>query len=179
MLLRPCGPSDDLESIQALEKAARSRYSDNPAFAFAAASPPIARERLETGELVIAEEGDRVIGFILTTPMDGGLYIANISVAPGMSGHGVGAALMQDALVRGRSVNVMLTTFRTPKWNGPWFRRFGFTPMPEERIGEGLRAVVKRQAQFVDPATRETLWRQFDPNVLSWPAFAGHDKKKR
>jgi len=56
----------------------------------------------------------------------------------------------------------MLTTFRTPKWNGPWFRRFGFVPMPEERIGSGLRAIVERQAKFVDPSTRETLWRPSD-----------------
>ena len=162
MILRPRSPSDDLGAIQELEKAARSRYPGDPDFAFASTSSAIARERLETGELVVAEEGDRIVGFILTTPMDGGLYVANISVAPGMSGSGIGAALMEDTLQRAtarRMDAVMLTTFRAPKWNGPWFRRFGFVPMPEEHIGAGLRAVLELQAQFVDPATRETLWR--------------------
>jgi ribosomal protein S18 acetylase RimI-like enzyme len=162
MQLRPVTHSDDLASIQELEKAARSRYPDDPNFAFASASPPIARERLEAGELVIAVDDGRIVGFILTTPMDSGLYIVNISVAAGCSGRGIGAALMQDALRRAgvcKLYEVMLTTFRTPKWNGPWFRRFGFTPMPEEHIGIGLREVLERQAKFVDPATRETLWK--------------------
>ena len=162
MLLRPRALSDDLSAIQALEKAARSRYPENSDFAFAATIPPIARERLEAGELVVAEDDGRIVGFMLTTPMDGGLYIANISVAPGMSGHGIGAALMEDVLKRAAARSeaaVMLTTFREPKWNGPWFRRFGFASMPEEHIGSGMRAVLDRQAKFVDPATRETLWR--------------------
>jgi predicted N-acetyltransferase YhbS len=163
MKLRPSSPSDDLTAIQELEKAARSRYLHDPALAFVAASAPIALERLQAGELVLAEEGEGVIGFILINPMDDGLYIANISVAPGCSGRGIGAALMEDVLDRAMARGtraVMLTTFRSPKWNGPWFRRFGFAPMPRERIGLGLRAVLERQAEFVDPTTREALWRQ-------------------
>jgi len=96
-------------------------------------------------------------------PMDDGLYIANISVAPGHSGRGIGEALIKDALRRAaaRGIDtVMLTTFRAPKWNGPWFRSFGFEPIPNESIGAGLGAVLERQAKFVDPATREILWRQ-------------------
>ena len=37
---------------------------------------------------------------------------------------------------------VTLTTFRGPRWNGPWFRRFGFVPMPAGQIGPGLAAVI-------------------------------------
>ena len=165
MQLRPIGPSEDLVAIQELENAARSRYLDDPKLAFVAGSAPIALERLQAGELVVAEDEGRIVGFILTTPMDGGLYIANISVAPGQSGRGIGAALIRDALARASMrglEKVMLTTFRAPEWNSPWFRRFGFSPMPEERIGAGLRAVLERQAKFVDPVTRETLWRASD-----------------
>ena len=53
---------------------------------------------------------------------------------------------------------VTLATFKSPPWNGPWFRRHGFAAMPEERIGAGLRAVLDRHAAFLDMATRETLW---------------------
>ena len=157
--LRPRLSSDHLGAFQELEKAARSRYPEDADFAFASASPPIARERLENGDLVVAEDDRGIVGFILTTPMDGGIYIANISVASGCSGRGIGAALMNGALDDARGLSVTLTTFRTPRWNGPWFRRFGFTPIPEGLIGPGLRAVLERQARFVDPATRETLWR--------------------
>jgi GNAT superfamily N-acetyltransferase len=161
MQIRPANASDDLAPIQALEKAARSRYLDIPDLAFVAASPPIALERLRTVELIVAEEGERIVGIVLTNPMDGGLYIANISVAAGYSGLGIGAALMNAALQHAASrdlLKVMLTTFRAPKWNGAWFRRFGFSPMTQEQIGAGLRAVLERQAAFVDPSTRETLW---------------------
>jgi hypothetical protein len=30
-----------------------------------------------------------------------------------------------------------LATFRLPPWNGPWFRRQGYSLIPEERIGPG------------------------------------------
>jgi ribosomal protein S18 acetylase RimI-like enzyme len=165
MRLRPRDSADDLVSIQALEMEARARYRDNPNLAFVAAGPPFALERLQTGDLVVADDDGRIVGFILTTPMDGGLYIANISVAAECAGRGIGAALLESALERAAASGtgaVMLTTFRAPKWNGSWFRRFGFTSMPEDRIGPGLRAVLERQAKFVDPATRETLWRQID-----------------
>ncbi len=165
MQLRPIRPSEDLLVIQELENAARSRYLDDPKLAFVAGSAPIALERLQTGELVVADDEGRIVGFILTTPMDGGLYVANISVAPGQSGRGIGAALIRDALARASMrglEKVMLTTFRAPMWNGPWFRRFGFHLMPSDLIGEGLRAVLERQAKFVDPATRETLCRPGD-----------------
>jgi GNAT superfamily N-acetyltransferase len=171
MQLRPADPSDDLVSLQELEKAARTRYIDFPNLAFAMSSPPIALERLQAGELVVAEDGDGIAGFILTIPMDDGLYVANISVALGHSGRGIGAALIQDAIRRAEArqlYEVMLTTFRAPKWNGPWFRRFGFVPMLEDMIGPGLRAVLDRQGKFVDPATRETLWRGVGDECTEW-----------
>jgi hypothetical protein len=52
-----------------------------------------------------------------------------------------------------------LTTFRLPLWNGPWFRGQGYLPIPEERIGSGLRAILDRHATFHDMSGRETLWK--------------------
>jgi hypothetical protein len=45
-----------------------------------------------------------------------------------------------------------------PPWNGPWFRRQGFTTMPESEVGAGLLAVLTRHASFLDMQSRETLW---------------------
>lgn len=160
MKLRP-GTAGDLATIQKLEKAARVRYLGIPDLAFAAAAPPIAADRLRQGELVVGDEDGRIIGFVLLNVIDGRLYIANISVAPDSSGCGVGAALMaaatQRAATRGLGAT-MLTTFRAPPWNAPWFGRLGFTPMPAAAIGPGLREILQRQAAFLDPATRATLW---------------------
>src|ERR1700720_2217855 len=93
--------------------------------------------------------------------MDGALYLANISVLPDASNRGVGTRLLERVIAHARATQataVTLATFRAPSWNGPWFRRQGFTTMPESEVGAGLRAVLTRHASFLDMQTRETLW---------------------
>ena len=58
----------------------------------------------------------------------------------------------------GHATAVTLETFRVPAWNGPWFRRHGFTTMPESEVGARLRVILTRHASFLDMETRETLW---------------------
>ena len=112
--------------------------------------------------MVVAEgSGNALLGFALAQPLDGLLYLANISVAPDASGRGVGQMLLarvSGLAHEGGFPAVTLATFRAPPWNGPWFRKQGFTPMPATRIGPGLQAVLGRHAAFLDMATRETLW---------------------
>ena len=159
------GTTDDIETLRAIDKAARARYAAFPPLGMNAERPPIAAERFAVGETIVAERVASVVGFALLQPLDGLLYLGNISVRPEAGGHGVGAALLEAVVDRAHAQGlpaVTLTTFKAPPWNGPWFGRFGFAPMPDDRIGPGLRAVVTRQAQVLDPGTRETLWRQID-----------------
>ncbi|HTV44488.1 MAG TPA: GNAT family N-acetyltransferase [Stellaceae bacterium] len=161
MLLRPADERD-IPRLQEIEKAARARYATIDELSFAVKTPPIAADRLAQGDVVLAEEDDRVVGFVLTQAMDGMLYIANIAVEIGFSGRGIGAALVAAADKQARSKDLpslILTTFKTPRWNGPWFRKLGFEPMPEDLVGPGLRAVLDRHRQFLDMRIRETLWR--------------------
>lgn len=97
----------------------------------------------------------------LIQPMDGALYLANISVLPDASKRGVGGRLLERVIAHARATQataVTLATFRAPPCNGPWFRRQGFTIMPESEIGAGLRAVLIRHGRFLDMQTHETLW---------------------
>nr|WP_246463204.1 GNAT family N-acetyltransferase [Nitrospirillum iridis] len=113
------------------------------------------------GTVWVADRDGAPAGFILLHPQDGQLYIANISVAPEAAGQGIGAALLAQALDDARALGagaVTLTTFKAPPWNGPWFRRQGYAPMPTARMGPSLRATLERQAAFLDPSTREVLW---------------------
>ncbi|WP_148293642.1 GNAT family N-acetyltransferase [Azospirillum sp. B4] len=157
------GPqADEMPALQALEAAARQRYITWPDLAFIADRPPIALERLGTGMVWVADLNGNAAGFILLQPQDNQLYIANISVVPEAIGQGIGAALLNQAQADARALGLgalTLTTFKVPPWNGPWFRRHGYTQMPAERIGPTLHATVERQAITVDPATREVLWR--------------------
>ena len=157
------GRSDEFARLQAIDKAARSRYATLAGFEFAAHTPAIAAERLGAGETWVAELAESIVGFILLQPHGESVYVANISVAPEASGLGVGARLITHAISRAvatRANAVTLTTFRAPPWNGPWFRRQGFEPMPENRIGPSLRVILDRHSRSLDMSTRETLWRQ-------------------
>ena len=155
------GESDDTPALQVIEKKARAVYASLPGFEFVATSPPIAADRLISGTTFVAEVSKSLVGFALVQPMDGTLYLANISVLPEASNRGVGARLLERVIAYARARHataVTLTTFRVPPWTGPWFRRHGFKTMPESEVGAGLQAILTRQASFLDMETRETLW---------------------
>ncbi|WP_084540057.1 GNAT family N-acetyltransferase [Azorhizobium doebereinerae] len=163
LILRTAAPADR-PALSALSAAARARYRTLPGFAAIAAAPPVAPERFADGEALVAYRADdpAPLGFALLRPLDGLLYLDNISVAADASGQGIGRALLAGVERRRAALGlpaVTLTTFRAPPWNGPWFRRQGFRPLPAERIGPGLAAVIARQSRSLDPATREVLWR--------------------
>jgi N-acetylglutamate synthase-like GNAT family acetyltransferase len=155
------GRAGDMRALQTIEQQARTRYSGLAGFEFVCATPPISVDRLTAGETWVAELMGTPVGFALVQPMDGYVFLANISVAPAAAGRGVGSALLQRVIDRATELGasaVTLATFRAPPWNGPWFRRQGFEPMPESEIGRDLCAILTRHAGFLDMRTRETLW---------------------
>lgn len=160
--LRPLA-EDETEALRAIEKAARIRYRALGGFlARAADGPAIAAERFADGETIVAEVFSKPAGFVLFKPLDELLYVASVAVSPEAAGLGIGRLLMIAAERRAQQMEVAglsLTTFRTPPWNGPWFRRQGYLPIPVERIGPGLRAILDRHATFHDMSRRETLWK--------------------
>jgi GNAT superfamily N-acetyltransferase len=153
----------EIEIVRTIEKEARSRYrSLGGSFIGAADGPAIAAERFADGETIVAELLGKPVGFVLFKPLDELLYVASVAVSPEASGAGIGRLLMIGAERRARRLEVAglsLTTFRTPPWNGPWFRSQGYLPIPEERIGCGLCAILDRHATFHDMSMRETLWK--------------------
>ncbi|MEO1330954.1 MAG: GNAT family N-acetyltransferase [Pseudomonadota bacterium] len=159
--LRRAGAAD-VATCRSLEKRARVRYYAFPGLEAAAAAPAIAAERFDAGPFWVAEIDATAVGYALAQPLDGALYIASIGVAPEASGRGLGAALMGAVAAEAERLGaraVTLATFKAPPWNGPWFRRHGFAPMPEAEIGPGLRAILDRHARVLDMAGRETLWK--------------------
>jgi GNAT superfamily N-acetyltransferase len=160
--LRPIA-EDEIETVRVIEKEARIRYHALGGFlARAADGPAIAADRFADGETIVAELLCKPVGFVLFKPLDGLLYVASVAVSPEVAGMGIGRLLMIGAERRAQQLKVAglsLTTFRTPPWNGPWFRSQGYLPIPEDRIGSGLRAILDRHATFHDMSRRETLWK--------------------
>lgn len=154
--------SDEKAVLQEIEIDARRRYQGLVNHAFVATTPAIAPERFDAGVTFVVAQSEEVLGYALTQPMDGLTYLASIAVRTDAAGKGVGAMLVNAVIKAARTdqaLGVALTTFETPPWNGPWFRKFGFAPIAAERIGPGLQAVLDRHAGFLDMSMRETLFR--------------------
>ncbi|WP_202972691.1 GNAT family N-acetyltransferase [Methylobacterium indicum] len=162
---RPGYPGNDrLARLRFISAQARERYRSVPGLAGVADAPPLTEARLAACRVQVAvdDASGEIVGFAATRLLDGLLFLDHISVEAGASGRGIGTALLAHVCAGAARENVAavtLTTFREPAWNGPWFRRHGFRPMPPDRIGPGLRAVMDRQGRTFDPATRETSWR--------------------
>jgi GNAT superfamily N-acetyltransferase len=154
---------DEIEAVRMVEKVARSRYrAFGGFFAQAAEAPPIAAERFVGGETLVADLHHAPVGFLLLRPLDGLLYVVTIAVSPDVAGLGVGRLLMTRTERRARQLKVAglsLTTFRTPPWNGPWFHRQGYSPIPGRAHRSRPAHNLDRHATFHDMAARETLWK--------------------
>ena len=155
--------SDDLDRLQFISAQARERYRSIPALAPVADTPPLTASRFEPCRVEVAVDyaNSEVIGYAAVRPLDGLLYLDNISVALGASGRGIGKTLLSSVIAYAANLQVhavSLTTFKGPIWNGPWFRKHGFQSMPFSQIGIGLQGVMERQWQTLDSESRETLW---------------------
>lgn len=63
---------DEIETVQTIEKAARTRYlALGGVLARAAEGPAIASERFAWGETVVAEHNGEPAGFVLLQPLEG------------------------------------------------------------------------------------------------------------
>lgn len=160
-LLRPYDEAE-IEDLRQLERAAHRRYLSLKEYEKFAAAPAINPERFRTGTTRVAEFAGHRAGYIIVQPLDDMLYIASLMVDDGMSGKGIGQRLLEWAEDYASAAGVSgtcLATFRVPRWNAPWYRKLGYTEMPEGRIGPNLQAILDRHATFLDMTTRVVMWK--------------------
>ncbi|MCS3468895.1 ribosomal protein S18 acetylase RimI-like enzyme [Pseudomonas sp. JUb42] len=84
---------DDLADLCRISAQARLRYKAIPKLAHIAETPALAPARFEACRVVVAldSESQKIMGFAAMRPLDGLLYLDNISVDPDASGSGIGA----------------------------------------------------------------------------------------
>ena len=88
------------------------------------------------------------VGFVELAEVDGEGYVAEVAVLPGEMRKGYGSALMRAACDWAREQGyrgIALTTFDEIAWNGPFYRRLGFTEVTEP--GPGLRRIREHEAE--------------------------------
>lgn len=152
----------DVAALREIEQSAYQRYLSLAGFEQFAATPALNPECFLKGKTTVAEYDGKRAGYVIVQPLDGMHYIASLVVADGKSGLGIGKLLLdwanRNAEAAGAS-GTCLTTFRAPLWNGPWYRRQGYSEMPADQIGPGLQAILARHSTFLDMAARITMWK--------------------
>lgn len=124
---------EDGPTLQAVELDAAQRYGAVDEMRFcvelsARSADEHGRAR-DQGLALIAEIGERAIGFVLSIPVDGRAHILEIAVASGHPGRGCGRALIaaaEDWAARKGFHEITLTTFRDVAWNAPFYARLGY-----------------------------------------------------
>lgn len=100
---------------------------------------------------VAADDDDAPVAYLLAEPVDDALHIEQVTVHPDHARRGVGRRLIdyaaEHAAAAGHSA-LTLTTFTDVPWNAPYYRRLGFTDIPQESIGPGLRDIRRREADL-------------------------------
>lgn len=119
---------------------------------------------------VAADAEDRAVGFALVAPLDGCLYLKELSVHPDHGRRGLGRRLVEAVAVAARLEGlpaVTLSTFRDVAWNGPFYRRCSFRELGEEEITPGLLEVRRQEAAAgLDVKTRCFMRRDVSPRDL-------------
>jgi ribosomal protein S18 acetylase RimI-like enzyme len=146
-IIRRANP-EDLPALPALELAAAKRFEGMPIEPGVLADVTPAQmfeEAQRDGDLWVADVSGRVVGFALTSEVDGHLHLEEIDVLPEHGRRGIGAALLRtvcDAAGDRGLAAVTLTTFRDVPWNRPWYAALGFREMGDDELGPELRALV-------------------------------------
>ncbi|WP_406831097.1 GNAT family N-acetyltransferase [Pedococcus sp. KACC 23699] len=141
----------DLASVQGIEEASDQVFASVMDVSLWGSAPTGQERATEPGFLLVAAEGDEVVGFAHVVDVDGPggpAHLEQIAVLPDRSRRGVGSVLLEQACryaaERGFA-QVTLRTFRDVPWNAPFYAGHGFVVMADEPDWMGpLRAAEER-----------------------------------
>jgi GNAT superfamily N-acetyltransferase len=143
----------DLSMMQAIEVSAAEQFR-GLGMASLADDPPLSFDvpaaYADTGKAWVATDSfDYPAAYIQVGEVDGCAHIAQVSVHSRHARERLGQALIEEV---GRWAGasglqgITLTTFAYVPWNGPYYARLGFVPVPEDRWSPGLREIVAEEA---------------------------------
>lgn len=99
---------------------------------------------LDAQTVHVALDGDAPAGFAALEWLDGSAHLEQLSVRRASQKHGLGAALLQAAIVSAGGP-LTLTTYRHLAWNAPWYLRKGFRVLEPHEWSAGVAARMKEE----------------------------------
>ena len=156
--------SADLPPLAQVERSAAALFAPaGPELAWLAQGEPLPLSTLQMlqqhgGVWVAADGQDRPSGFLAAQPLDGQLFIVELSVALPHQRQGLGARLLDAAAAHAQALGcacLTLSTYRHLPWNAPYYTRHGFSEIEATALGAGHALKLAREAQDgQDPALR-------------------------
>ncbi|MEZ5215691.1 MAG: GNAT family N-acetyltransferase [Ilumatobacteraceae bacterium] len=150
LLLRPATTAD-VPEFGRIDVATEAMFVDagHPEFADGGTIPDdVAARAIAEDRITVAELDGVVVGWVYVTRVEGELCIGQISVDPAAQRTGVGTAMLRRVIEAARAADepsILLNTQSDVPWNQPWYEKFGFEVVPEQRWTSGLRAIVSEQ----------------------------------
>lgn len=103
----------------------------------------------ETGGLFIAaDSAGTPVGFAAFEPMEGDIYLDQLSVACAAMKQGIGRALLRRVMQEAGSRKhpfLWITTYSHLAWNRPFYEREGLVVVPEPECGPTIRHHLETQ----------------------------------
>ncbi|RIJ28238.1 GNAT family N-acetyltransferase [Henriciella mobilis] len=116
------------------------------------------QDALNQDWLLVAEMPDKaVVGFVMATVRDGGLYVDQLSVSPDYGRQGIGTALMRNLEGKAHNRDILeltLSTFRDLPWNAPFYATLGFRHIKRSHLRPFMLEIETAQAEFMDVSKR-------------------------
>lgn len=150
--IRAALPSE-ISSMQSIEIRAARLYETVSGYEFCSQLPPRSRAEhmriLENGAAWVAVIGDKVVGFLLTLPVDGRAHVLEAATDYDSQRKGIGRHLFAEfhawAADAGFSA-ATLTTYRDVPWNAPFYARIGYKIIAVDAERPQLMAVQAEEA---------------------------------
>jgi GNAT superfamily N-acetyltransferase len=140
---------EDAAAMAAVEVAAAQRFRDIGMPDIADGEPTDVADvlaRIDDGRAYVAtDEAGACVGFAFYRLLDAHrLYLEELDVAPPHAGQRIGARLIERIITRAAQdgiAQVVLSTFRDPPWNAPYYARLGFHIVDDASLDDTLRAI--------------------------------------
>jgi GNAT superfamily N-acetyltransferase len=159
MTLRAAGVAD-IFRLQEIERAAAQLFRGSGLIdvdAMSVIGMDDHMRSIDEGLSIVGEVDGRMAGFVMGEMHGADAYLRELDVDPHFQQRGIGAALVKafaEAAADKRAASIYLSTFRSPPWNAPFYRRHGFADVAEADFLPWMAAIWREQAAFLDMNTR-------------------------